>query len=171
MFPRIRSRQFVLAGALALVLSLPASADVTVAGRIVDLNGQPLPGSMVSLRPGGPDAGATYVSVFAGSDGRFAFPEPVASVASLTVRSLDHEQIEPIGTLPSGTSNLTIVMQTRLNQTSVAPASAWLAGADRDDKAYFVRDCIGCHQVLIRGKTNGVGNDILFFKIAHTSKV
>ena len=145
MLSRIHPGQALLAGTLALLLAPAASADQRVAGRVVDLNGMPLVGSMVSLRTSGADAGARYVSVFTSTGGRFEFPEPIAD--SLQVRSLEHEQLEPITELTADASELTIVMKPRLNQADVAPASAWLAGADRDEKAFFIRDCIGCHQV------------------------
>ena len=148
MFSRSPMRHAALTGSLALALSSGASADLSVAGRVVTLNGEPLVGAMVSLRTSDAHAGADVISVFTGPSGRFEFPERVGGVASLEVRSLKYRPLEPIGALDRDTSNLTIVVERRLNQADVAPASAWLASAgDRAQKAYFVRDCIGCHQV------------------------
>jgi len=148
MSSRTRIHCVALSGLFALVLSSSASADVSIAGRVVDLNGEPLIGAMVSLRTSEAHAGADFISVFTGEGGRFEFPERVAGVASLEVRSLEYEQLEPVGELMRDVSNLTIVMEPRLNQAEIAPASAWLASVDdREQKAYFVRDCVGCHQV------------------------
>ncbi|HEY7671148.1 MAG TPA: hypothetical protein VIC71_02940 [Gammaproteobacteria bacterium] len=141
-------RGAAFANLLALIAAAAAFGDENVAGRVVDLNGKPLAGAMVSLRPAEGNAGADVISVFTGPSGRFRFPERVGSVASVEVRSLEHEQLEPVDGLTQNFADLTIVMQPRRNQAPVAPASAWLAGVgDREQKAFFVRDCIGCHQV------------------------
>ena len=50
MFSRSPMRHAALTGSLALALSSGASADLSVAGRVVTLNGEPLVGAMVSLR-------------------------------------------------------------------------------------------------------------------------
>jgi streptogramin lyase len=148
MSSRSHMRRAALAGLLTFVLSSQASADLSIAGRVVNLNAEPLVGAMVSLRTSEAHAGADVISVFTGPGGRFEFPERVEGVASLEVRSLEYEQLEPVRELVRDVSDLTIVMQPRRNQAAVAPASAWLTGVgDREQKAFFVRDCVGCHQV------------------------
>ena len=147
MSSRSHVRSAAFAGLFALIVAPAALAEQDVAGRVVDLNGAPVAGAMVSLRTSDQHAGADVISVFTGARGQFGFPEPVDGVAALEVRSLEHEQLEPVA-LTQDLSNLTIVMQPRRNQAAVAPASAWIAQVgDRDAKAFFVRDCVGCHQV------------------------
>jgi hypothetical protein len=119
------------AGLLALIVSAVGFADQNVGGRVVDLNGKPVAGAMVSLTLSAKNAGANVISVFTGARGQFRFPERVESVALLEVRSLELEQLEPVGELAQDLSSLTIVMQPRRNQAAVAPASAWMIATRR----------------------------------------
>jgi len=137
-----------LTSLLSLSFTLTATGDITIGGRVVDLNGAPLAQAMVSLDAAESHAGADVITVFTDQRGRFLFPEPVSAVDSLSVHMLDYEELNQVGELTDGASDVTIVMHRRRNQADVAPASAWLAGiSDREEKAFFVLDCIGCHQV------------------------
>lgn len=147
------ARRVVWVG-LALSLSSGAFADVTVTGRVVDLNGRPMSQAMVRLTAADGNTGASVISVFTDQNGRFTFPDPVNAVQSLDVRVLGYEQLHPVDHVDAGKSgkaDLTIVMRSSSNEAAVAPASAWLAGIkDRREKSRFVRNCIDCHQVPAR---------------------
>jgi streptogramin lyase len=68
---------------------------------------------------------------------------------AIHARALGYEQLDVL-TENRGNDGVevTIVMRKTSNQAAVAPASAWLHGiADRNEKARFVRNCVGCHQV------------------------
>jgi len=137
----------VIAALLGILHAMAAFADVDVSGRVVDLNGAALAQAMVSLETASSHAGADVITVFSDADGHFRFPEPINGVDSLTVRALDHEMLRPVEVPADGNAEIIVVMRRRNNQADVAPASAWLAGIDREDKALFIRDCVGCHQV------------------------
>jgi len=143
----------VAASSLAIFLaSTAAVADLQIGGIAVDLNGRPLPQAQVTVRTGESHRGADYITVFAGPDGRFVFPEPVATIdddgLGLEARVLGYEQVSVLAeSAGADTRDVTIVMRAAANQAAVAPASAWLAGIeDRPEKALYVQNCAGCHQ-------------------------
>jgi streptogramin lyase len=137
-----------LASLLGLSFASTATADITITGRVVDLNGAPLPQAMVTVDAAESHAGADVITVFTDQQGLFRLPEPVRDVDSIRARMLEYEELDQSSQLADGASDVTIVMRRRTNQADVAPASAWLAGmSDREEKAFFVRDCITCHQV------------------------
>lgn len=148
------SRGALVAALIGSLSAMGAAAEVTISGRVVDSNGAPLAQAMVSLETASSHAGPDVITVFADSEGRFRFAKPVSGVDSLTVRMLDYEPVRPVDVPAEGRAEITIVMRPRLNQADVAPASAWLADIDREDKALLVRDCIGCHQVPSREVRN-----------------
>jgi hypothetical protein len=137
----------VTAALLGILHAMTASAEVAVSGRVVDLNGAALARAMLSLETVSSHPGPDVITVFSDADGHFRFPEPVRGVDSLTVRMLDYEMLRPVEVPANGNAEIVVVMRRRTDQADVAPASAWLAGIDREDKALLIRDCIGCHQV------------------------
>lgn len=138
-----------------LLLSPQAEAadNIAVSGNVVDLNGRPLIKAQVSIETAESHAGADVITVFAGNGGGFSFPENITVdgdiESALSARVLGYRQLEVLAT-PGGDGNTTatIVMQKTANQANIAPASAWLSGiTDREEKAKFVLNCVGCHQV------------------------
>lgn len=79
------------AALLALAATTPAEVhEVDVAGRVVDINGRPVPRAIAILERGSV-TGASVVTVFAGDDGYFRFPPdamPVAADGALRVTRL-----------------------------------------------------------------------------------
>lgn len=157
MSSNIRSRHAI---ATILVLAmLPAcpharaASKVSLSGSVLDLNGRPLVQAQVSVHTADAHAGANVITVFTDSSGYFSFPENVTVddgiETALSARALGYEQLD-VAAKHKGDESLsaTIVMRKTANQAPVAPASAWLKGVtDRDEKAKFVLNCVGCHQV------------------------
>lgn len=136
------------------LLSHAAPAAVTIAGHVVDANGKPLAQAQVVFERGRSARGASAVTVFTDADGRFEFPGAYDDSGDLaprlSARALGYEQRERVPSTQSGdTVQLTFVMNSVVNQASVAPASAWLMQRipDRAQQSKFVMDCIDCHQV------------------------
>lgn len=140
---------------LLLQAALPAAVTLAgdrVSGIVVDSNGVALPQAQVSLAAGGEQAGADITTVFSGPDGKFAFPETVRAGAAgdldVHVRALGYAQESADTTGSADGLNLTVIMRPLADQGGVAPASAWLDRIeDREEKARFVLNCVGCHQV------------------------
>lgn len=134
-------------------LTTGAQAGIELGGTAVDLNGRPLVNAQVSVRTADTHAGADVITVFTGDNGRFSFPEsfsgPDVVDPDLNVRMLGYEQLDmSVVSNSDDAVDVTVVMRKTSNQAAVAPASAWLERIDdRDEKARFVRECIGCHQV------------------------
>lgn len=129
-----------------------AADDIDVAGTVVDLNGQPLVQAQVSVRTAASYPGADVITVFTESGGRFSFPDAVTASGSienaLSARALGYEQLNVLTKNANNGVDATIVMKKTSNQAANAPASAWLDGIeDREEKAGFVLNCVGCHQV------------------------
>lgn len=137
------------------LLCLHANADdgIAVSGTVADLNGRPLAQAQVSVESADEHAGADVITVFTGNDGSFSFPEDVTVddtiETALSARVIGYELLEVlISDSDDNRVNATIVMRKTSNQADVAPASAWLGAiTDRQEKAKFVLDCVGCHQV------------------------
>ena len=121
----------------AVCLMSVAHAGVALEGRVVDDDERPLHQAQVTAHQGRDSSGATAVTVFTDVSGRFAFPQPVAGGAAITVRALGFKQISPVSAGDGKAhAELTIRMQSSANQVGVAPASAWLRGvADPIEKA------------------------------------
>lgn len=136
-------------GAALLALAATAPAEVheaDVAGRVVDINGRPVPHAMASLNRGSVP-GANVVTVFAGDDGYFSFPPdalPVAADGALRVTRLGFESVD----VPLTSAAPTFVVLPRTdNLATLAPASAWLAGIPESaDKDLARLTCAQCHQ-------------------------
>ena len=145
--------RLIYAIAISLGLAAVAEAAVEIDGTVVDLNGTPLAQAQVSIVTPDSHAGADVMTVFTGDGGRFSFPETISGLdlanPDLNARMLGYEQLNVSAASNSSSAmDVTIVMRRTSNQAAVAPASAWLTRiGDRDEKARFVRNCVGCHQV------------------------
>jgi len=145
--------RFLCATVITIGLAASAKAAVEINGTVVDLNGTPLVQAQVSIMTPDSHAGADVMTVFTGDDGRFSFPESVDGVdaanVKLDVRVLGYEQLHASAAANGDDiAHVTIVLRRTHNQAAVAPASAWLTRiSDRNEKANFVRNCVGCHQV------------------------
>ena len=150
---KFRKCALVLVATLQLTISQAGFTKDLVNGVVVDLNGRPIPQAQVSLKTGAAHAGANVITVFTGTDGSFSLPEAVSGIddgsSTLLARVLGYEQIDA-SSVHEGENlvNVSLIMRRTPNQASVAPASAWLSRiTDRTEKAGFVRNCVGCHQV------------------------
>ena len=136
-----------------LCLATTVQAGMLVSGTAVDLNGRPVVHAQISLRTPEPHTGADVITLFTDDKGRFSFPEAITDLdladPELSARILGYEQLSVSATASEDdVVDVTIVMRKASNQADVAPASAWLTRIeDRDEKAMFVRNCVGCHQV------------------------
>ena len=128
-----------------LTLCSPVShAASALAGRVVDLNGQPVKQSMVTLTNGAGQRGPTAVTVFTDESGRFQFPAGASGTP--TAHALGYNMLEAVRSDPAG--DLTFIMRPTANEAGIAPASGWLARiSDPNDKTQVVMRCVGCHQM------------------------
>jgi len=134
-----------------------ANAAATLQGRVLDINGKPVPQVQLILERGIAAAGGNVVTVFSDAEGRFRFPDtfPELSRASLDMeaRALGYRQLSSTTRTQTGNDgtealHVTMILAVTGNQVGVAPASAWLGRiTDRAQKSKFVMDCIDCHQV------------------------
>jgi streptogramin lyase/cytochrome c551/c552 len=129
--------------ALAALWSIALAGDGRAArleGRVVDLNGQPLAGAMVTWEKAREQSGPTAVTVFTDDAGRFRFPEDVQG-GRLSVKALGYRMVD------AGRGS-TLIMRAEANQAGIAPASAWLGRvADPAVREAAVMSCVGCHQL------------------------
>ena len=139
---------------MCLLVTAHASAQpaVGLSGTVIDLNGKPLAQAQVTIETADDHAGADAITVFSANEGRFSFPETFSPgerlEGSLGVRALGYEQLNVLLQTRGDQVDATIVMRKTSNQAAAAPASAWLEGiGNRDEKARFVLNCVGCHQV------------------------
>ena len=127
-----------------------AAHAATFSGTILDINGNPVTGAMVTIEPSWP--GPTAVTAFSDESGSFTFPEQdnyrAGSDFGINIRALGFELADSSREENGDAVNLTVVARATANQAASAPASAWLQGkADHDTVSQFVLDCVGCHQV------------------------
>jgi hypothetical protein len=131
-----------------------AQAAIHVQGQLVDTNGQPLAQTPIVLERDG--AGARAITVFSDAQGRFAFPDALADTEAMTVphaRALGYNQVDAQRRVARDATRgdrivWTLLARRNVNQSSTAPASAWLGRiTDRAEKSRFILDCIDCHQV------------------------
>ena len=146
------SRPLLRALPVLLLLGLVAgiAQAASFSGTILDLNGNPVSGAMVTLTPSWP--GPTAVTAFSDARGRFMLPEQVnyrpGGEFGIAIRALGHELVDSSHDGDADAVNLTVIAKATVNQAASAPASAWLQGkADHDTTSRFVLDCVGCHQV------------------------
>jgi streptogramin lyase len=133
--------------AFGAALAMPTFVGAaSLQGVVVDTNGDPVPqAQVVYTRPAGV-AGASFVTVFTGSDGRFEFPGDYAAsegqAAPLQARALGYRMVA------NQANGATLVLARTVNQAAVAPSSAWLHRiTDRGERSRFVLGCVTCHQV------------------------
>jgi streptogramin lyase len=143
------SRKFMfLTGILVMASSQVMAA--TFSGQILDINGNPVNGAMVTIEPSWP--GPTAITAFSDTAGSFSFPEQdnyrFGSDFNVTLRALGYELVDSSTAADGDAVTLTVIAKVSDNQAASAPASAWLQGkADHDSTSRFVLDCVGCHQV------------------------
>ena len=121
-------------------------AGTGIEGRVFDLNGQALNQAMVTFTKDPAMEGPTAITVFTDDKGHFEFPKAAAR-GGVSVQLLGYRAIEPATRVQGAATNLRIILRADANQAGVAPASAWLAHADPNDKAQLVMTCVGCHQM------------------------
>ena len=137
--------------AIAIAVATGIVHGATLDGQVIDLNGRPVAGAMVTLAL--PQPGPTALTVYSDATGRFRFPDrnsfgPIVA-KSVDLRALDHTLLEArVANPATGRTELTLLARPTTNQAHAAPASAWLARKGGHEAAStFVLDCIGCHQV------------------------
>jgi len=128
------------------------SSAATIDGIVVDQNGNPLRNIQVTYDRGSDARGATAVTVFTGTDGRFSFPddypERINDASDISSRALGYIQLDRVLDADRRSASVTFVMQPVTNQVDTAPASAWLRRiGDHSRQAAFIMNCIDCHQV------------------------
>jgi streptogramin lyase len=147
--------RYIFVAISTLGLTAGTQAGIQISGVVLDLNGRPLAQAQVSLTTADSHAGADVITVFTGPGGNFSFPESISAVTAtdlgLSARVLGYEQLT-VSTKAADASDdaidVTVIMRSTPNQATVAPASAWLTGINnRAEKAKFVLNCVGCHQV------------------------
>jgi streptogramin lyase len=118
---------------------------------VLDLNGIPLPRTMVTLTRAPDQPGPGAITVFTDGTGRFAFPEDSAAgdeTPALAVRAPGYEQVKSSrGNGGNGERGFNIVMRPAADQAAVAPSSAWLAAVPEKPRAKLMMTCAGCHQL------------------------
>jgi streptogramin lyase len=131
---------------MVVVLLLAAcSRTAGIDGQVVDADGLALAGAMVTLNQAPGEQGPSATTVFTDEKGQFRFPEG-SPAGKLSVRLLNFKQGGAAPDVNAGSHGVRISMAADTNQAAVAPASAWLAGADPDDKSQLVLTCVSCHQ-------------------------
>ena len=135
---------------LWLVFTTAVVQAAAFSGTVVDINGKPVSGAMVTLTPSWP--GPTAVTAFSDRNGQFQLPEQAnyrsGSHFSVAIRALGYELLDTSVENAGNGVSLTLISRATANQSAAAPASAWLQGkADRATTSQFVLDCVGCHQV------------------------
>lgn len=145
LFPRA-----ILAAALLACLPVAVQAAGDISGRVVDLNGNPVAGAMVTVTPSWP--GPTAITAFSDAGGAFRLPAQDnyrrGGDLQVSLRALGYELVDSARQDAGDRVDITVIARASANQAASAPASAWLQGkADHDTTSRFVLDCVGCHQV------------------------
>ena len=142
---RINCFRLILAGA---VLASTAVHAVEVSGKVVDVDGGPVP--YVRLRFSGPGAVPYSRSVFTDVDGSFSVHYEKATAAKLTIDAFRIGWRENKRTMSkSGDAQvMQLEMRREANVADQVPPSAWLRG-DPDSQAYQMTtlQCSNCHQL------------------------
>jgi virginiamycin B lyase len=119
-------------------------ASAATHGRVIDLNGEGLPGAMVTLTKSSQVPGPTAITVFSDEHGTFSFPTS-APTGTLSVRLLGYWQLE--SSAPSA-EGVTLLMRPEANEAGTAPASAYLRDiAGAADREVLIDTCVACHQL------------------------
>ena len=134
----------------ALLISTLACAASAAApgiqGRVFDLNGHALNQAMVTFTKEPGQEGPSAVTVFTDNTGRFQLAGTSAR-GLVSAHLLGYQALEPSARVQGDAADLRIILRADANQAGVAPASAWLAHADANDKTQLVMTCVGCHQM------------------------
>ena len=150
----MRKIKLALLCSVATGLLVQDAMAAELRGRIVDRNGHPVPGAIITVAA--PVPGPTAVSAFSDADGRFHMPADGnygdGSKLNVEIRALGFEfEASKIDNSNKQALQLTVFARATENQIAAAPASAWLGGVkDREAVSTFVMDCVGCHQVPSR---------------------
>jgi cytochrome c len=135
---------------LVVMLAGAPAWGAPLSGRVVDLNGQAVPGAMVTVATSLP--GPTAMTVYSDAKGEFSYPDQLNAgdghEIKVTLRALGYELLDNRITGAAGNLQLVILARSTTNQIRSAPPSAWLlAAGDHEANSTFILDCIGCHQV------------------------
>ena len=139
---------------LALLLLAPGTgmaATGRVAGRVVDQQGAPVHGALVTARS---LALARETTVYAAPDGTFALPALEAGTYHVRARRPGFRDRTLVVDVGPGANELTLVVDAESDARELAwqlPANRWLALAvahlpDDQAREEFLRQCTYCHQ-------------------------
>jgi streptogramin lyase len=148
---RIRALSFVTAASIAAFGVASAAPAQVLEGRVVDREGAPVAGAMVSFQRGDPIRATT---VFSDAEGRFRSPDLGGSDGLLVrARRIGWKDLrEPLAAAPA--EPLTLRLERERDAAALAeqlPANRWLALLleqleDPAEREQFVRQCTYCHQ-------------------------
>lgn len=150
----MQARILKLAILMAAIAAAPAGA-VQVQGKIVDADGEPLVGVMVTVGPSTPVVGALSTSVFTGADGSYRLSDRSKDETALTLSAglLGYAPVGPsplgqVGVLQDATRRADLALKRTDNVAGQVPASAWLQTFPDDaDSRHALWICAGCHQL------------------------
>ena len=141
----------VVAASIGILLASHAGADESLlSGRIVDPNGNPVAGAMVSVARGAP---AHAITVFSAADGSFQASLPDArGAATLRVRRIGFRDLH--ADAPPGDRVSALQLEPETDPAALAaqlPANHWFAlvlarVGDEVRREELVRQCTYCHQ-------------------------
>ena len=126
--------------ALSLIAATTSVERATLSGSVVDIEGDPVQGALISLSDS--DAGMTY-TVFSDHEGNFnlqtEMPFPVT--IAVTAPGFDRERVDFINESP-----LSVTLTELDQRPERSSAAAWLTLLpDGPEKRRFILDCTGCH--------------------------
>ncbi|MFP5465418.1 MAG: carboxypeptidase regulatory-like domain-containing protein [Gammaproteobacteria bacterium] len=150
----MQARILRLALLMVAIAAAPAGA-VQVRGTIVDADGKPLAGVMVTVSPSAPVVGALSTSVFTGADGRYQLSDPNKDETALTLAAslLGYAPVEltplgQLGVMQDTVRRADFTLARTDNVAGQVPASAWMQGfPDDGDSRHALWICAGCHQL------------------------
>jgi streptogramin lyase len=152
-------RKNVMLVALWLVLGSESTQAGSLTGRVINIqDGKGLISAAVSLDRGTSSHGASVVTVFTNSDGRYEFPsadvDNTIRDATVSTRLLGYRQLsplpdarQPVDLSSGGVARVDFVLEPKVNVADDVPASAWLRSIpESKEKHATVLHCVGCHQ-------------------------
>jgi streptogramin lyase/cytochrome c551/c552 len=151
-------KMFCIAFVLGLLPCM--SSALVVQGMVLDLNGRTVPQAMITLDRGAQARGASHITVFSNTEGRFVLPTLPAGTRMadwhISVRALGYRPVSPaadpvslldVARVQEDVYDLLFVLQPVANRAATAPASAWLqALPDERSRHLLISECVGCHQ-------------------------
>ncbi len=138
-----------------------SAAAISLQGRVFDTHGKPVTHALVTLYRPPLENGTEVTTVFSNAAGEFKFPGKLMTNTTddlyVTVNALNYDQISPAEGKISVTEHadrresdiykLAVTMQHKADQSSTAPASAWLKEiANTQVKGKLLVECVNCHQ-------------------------